>query len=64
MDEKIFAYHHDYNTYSHNNFTIFRMEPSSLYVNKMYEWKNTRSQIILMLKEKCINEFFVFKREN
>ena len=64
MNEKILAYNHEFNTYLHNNNTIFRMEPSSCYINKMYEWKNTRSQIALMIKEKCINEFSVFKSKN
>ena len=64
IDEKIYHYFHDFNKYPYNNYTIFRMEPSSCYINKMYEWKNKRSQIALMLKDKCINEFVVFKSKN
>ena len=64
MNEKIYAYNHEFNKYPHNNYTIFRMEPSFCYINKMYQWKNKKSQIALMLKEKCINEFVVFKSKN
>jgi hypothetical protein len=64
INEKIFHYCHDFNTYQHNNYTIFRMEPSSRYINKMFNWKNTRSQIALMFNEKCINEFVIFKGKN
>ena len=64
MDEKLYHYYHDFNTYPYKNYTIFRMEPSSCYINKMYRWKNTRSQIVLMLKEKCINEFVIYKGKN
>ena len=64
MHEKIYAYNHEFNKYPHNNYTIFRMEPSFCYINKMYHWKNRKSQIALMLKEKCINEFVVFKSKN
>ena len=64
INKKIFHYCHDFNTYQYNNYTIFRMEPSSQYINKMYKWKNTRSQIALMFNEKCINEFVIFKGKN
>ena len=30
-------------------------------INRMYNWKCKRSQIHLMFKEKCINEFKVYK---
>ena len=36
------------------------MEPSLTYINKMYKWKYKRNQLILMVKEKCINEFTVY----
>jgi hypothetical protein len=63
IDEKLYHYFHDINIYPHNNYTVFRMEPSSCYINKMHRWKNKRSQIALMLKEKCINEFFIYKNK-
>jgi hypothetical protein len=64
IDEKVRHYFHDFNKHPYNNYTIFRMEPSSCYFNKMYQWKNTRSQIHLMLKEKCVNEFIIFRDRN
>ena len=42
-----------------NNFTIYRMEASINYKNKMYNWKNSKSQRKLMMKEKCINSFMI-----
>lgn len=64
IDQKNLHYHFDFNKFPHNNFTIFRMEPSSLYKNRMYVWKHTRTQIKLMLKDKCVNEFTIIKKEN
>lgn len=64
IDEKVKHYFHDFNIYPYNNYTVFRMEPSSFYLNKMYKWKNTRSQIHLMLKEKCVNQFIIFRDRN
>ena len=64
MNEKLYVYYHEFIKYPYNNYTIFRMEPSFCYINKMYRWKNTRNQITLMIKEKCINEFVVFKSKN
>ena len=64
IDEKMKHLNHELFHYPNQNVTIFKMEPSSCYINKMYHWKNKRSQIILMLKEKCINEFTIFKNTN
>ena len=55
--EKILHYHYDFFQYPHNNFIIFRMEPSSNYNETMYFWKNSKKQRKLMIKEKCINSF-------
>ena len=60
MIEKI--YHLHYNIYNYSiNYTIFRMEPTLNYRNKMYEWNNKYTQKILMIKEKCINNFTIIK---
>ena len=59
--EQIFHYHHDLFKYPNKKFTIFKMEPSSKYMNRMYYWKCKRNQLYLMLKDKCINEFKVYK---
>jgi len=64
ITEKMLHFHFDFNKFPHNNFTIFRMEPSLIYQKKMYKWKNTKSQLKLMLKEKCLNEFTIIKKEN
>ncbi len=63
IDEKMKHFHFDFNKLPHNNFTLFRMEPSLIYKNKMSKWKHTRSQLKLMIKEKCINEFTIIKKE-
>jgi hypothetical protein len=61
IQEKLFHYHHDLFKYPNNTFIIFKMEPSSKYINRMRNWKCKRSQLHLMFKEKCINEFKVYK---
>lgn len=41
---------------NNNNYTIYIMEPSSLYWEKMGgKWKNTKEQLNLMINENCIN---------
>ena len=64
VSEKMMHFHFDFNKLPHNNFTIFRMEPSFYYKNKMEYWKHSRSQLKLMIKEKCINDFTIIKKEN
>lgn len=56
--EKIFWYGTDY-YFKFDNFIIYKMEPSLTYQLKMKgKWKNTKEQINLMIKEKCINNSF------
>ena len=62
--EKKRHFHFDFNKFPHNNFTIFRMEPSLAYKKRMYLWKHTKSQLKLMIKDKCINDFSIIKKEN
>ena len=62
MTDKILHYHYDFYKYPNNNFTIYRMQPSSKYRNIMYYWKNTKRQRKLLLKEKCLNEFSIINR--
>lgn len=57
ISDKILCLHYDLYEYP-NKFIIFRMEPSPLYQNIMSKWKNNKNQRKLMLKEKCINNFF------
>ena len=44
-------------------FVTYLMKPSLRYKNEMFIWKNNISQIGLMLKEKCDNKFFVYKKQ-
>ena len=60
--EKIRFLHYDLYKYPHNNFTIFRMEPSPNYRKFMNIWKNNKKQRKLMIKEKCINDFLIIKK--
>jgi len=64
ISEKKRHFHFDFNKFPHNNFTIFRMEPSFVYKKRMYNWKHTKSQLKLMIKDKCINDFSIIKKEN
>ena len=59
--EKMRHYHHDLFKYPNQKLTIFKMEPSSKYIDRMYIWKSKRNQLYLMFKEKCINEFKAYK---
>lgn len=61
--QKIVQYHYDLYEFK-NSFTVYRMGPSPNYKNKMYNWKNTRSQRKLMIKEKCINGFIIIRVGN
>jgi hypothetical protein len=61
--EKIYLYHYDLYKYPHNNFTLYRMEPSYKYNNKMYIWKNNKIQKKLMIKEKCNYYFSIINKE-
>lgn len=60
MYQKIEHYHYDLYQFP-NNFTVFRMEASANYKNRMYNWKNNNIQRKLMIKEKCINSFNIIK---
>jgi len=60
MFEKIIQYHYDLFEFP-NNFTIFRMDASTRYKQKMYVWKNNKIQRKLMIKEKCINSFMIVR---
>ena len=61
--EKVLLYHYDLFKYPHNNFTMFRMEPSSKYREIMYIWRNNYIQRRLMNKEKCDNYFSIINKE-
>ena len=60
LHAKFFHLHHDIYSFP-RNFTIFRMKPSENYKNEMFRWANEKSQIELMLHEKCHNNFYILK---
>ena len=62
--EKVLHLHYDLYKYPHNNFTIFRMEPSSYYRYNMYKWKNNKHQRYIMINEVCKNNFKIIKPKN
>lgn len=63
--QKILHYHFDIFKFPHhNNFTIYRMEPSSYYSEKMYFWKNNKKQRYIIMKETCQNNFTIIKSKN
>ena len=64
ISEKILSYHYDLFRFPHNNFIIYRMNPSSNYNKTMYIWKNSKKQKKLMFKEKCIKNFNVIQIAN
>lgn len=57
LDQKYKHFHYDLYKYYNRNFTIYRMEPSPNYLKVMQNWKNSKIQRKLMVKEKCINFF-------
>ena len=61
--EKAVQYHYDLYEFP-NNFTIFRMDASKRYKQKMYIWRNNKIQRKLMIKEKCINLFMIVRNRN
>jgi hypothetical protein len=64
ISEKILSYHYDLFQFPHNNFIIYRMNPSSNYNKTMYIWKNSKKQKKLMFKEKCIKNFNIIQISN
>ena len=62
MNQKIRHFHYDLYEFPHS-FTIYQMEASKNYKNKMYFWKNSRLQRKLMIKEKCINTFMIIRNQ-
>lgn len=57
LNLKDIVLHYDLYKFINRNFIIYRMEPSKLYKNIIFLWKNNRRQLKLLLKEKCNNNF-------
>ena len=64
IEQKMLHYHYDFYKFPHNNFTIFRMEPSNFYKEKMYFFVNSKKQNYILLNEKCNNNFTIINRKN
>ena len=59
MRFKNFIFHYDIYKYPNKRFIIYRMERSNIYRNVMQKWTNSKRQIKLMIKDKCINNFSI-----
>ena len=46
------------------NYTIYRMEPSEKYKIEMYIWTRNKTQIDIMLNDKCPNRFKTIEPNN
>ena len=44
------------------NYTLYRMKPSEIYKKEMFAWKNEQNQLNLMIKEKCQNNFIIYRK--
>ena len=42
-------------------YTIYKMNPSKKYKKSMYPWINSIQQKMMMIKEKCINKFYIIR---
>ena len=60
LKEKIYHLHHSIYDYK-RNYTIYQMSPSKNYKENMLEWKVSRKQINIMLKDKCPKEFKIIE---
>ena len=56
--EKFSHLHFDIYEYE-RKFKIYKMMPSENYKNEMFSWKKSASQLDLMIKEKCKNNFTI-----
>ena len=56
MCSKLFNSH--YSIFNFNRkFSVYLMEPSDIYKNKMIIWKDSDEQIEIMMNDKCPNDF-------
>ena len=37
------------------------MKPSDIYINKMFNWRKSKSQLKLMIEDKCTYDFVITK---
>ena len=56
---KMFVYPLINYNFKDENFTVYKMEPSQNYLNKIQrKWNNTKDQLDLMINENCSNANF------
>ena len=60
MSGRLFHSHHSINN-EKRKYTIYLMEPSEQYKNKMVVWKSSEEQINIMLNDKCPHNFITIK---
>ena len=60
--QKILHYHYDFYRFPNHNFSVFRMEPSVIYLETIYIFSNSKKQRYLMLNEKCNNNFTIINK--
>ena len=63
MEHRLYHIHHSLYDYP-RNYTIYRMEPSEKYKKEMYIWARNKTQISIMLNDKCPNKFKTIEPNN
>ena len=56
LSQKFVCFHHHFYKYG-IKYNIYSMRPSEVYVNKMFVWKNSKSQLKLMIEDTCPYDF-------
>ena len=60
LKEKFRWLHHDLYKFD-IKYKIYTMKPSDIYADQMYYWRNTQSQLKLMIEDKCPYDFVLTK---
>ena len=56
LSEKFAWFHHHFNNFD-IKYNIYTMKASDIYANKMFVWKNSKSQLKLMIDDTCPYDF-------
>ena len=60
LSEKFFFMHHHLYKFD-IKYKIYTMKPSDVYINQMYTWRFSESQLKLMIEDKCPYDFILTK---
>ena len=60
ISEKYRFLHYSVQSFPYN-YTIYKMEPSLTYKKLMYPWINSKQQREIMIKDECMNYFYIIK---